>query len=415
MNIIADFQIHSRFARATSKDINIDNLEKWARVKGIDLLGTGDFQHPQWYKEITSKLKEDEFGILRTQLGYPFIWQTEISLMYTQNGKGRRIHHLILAPNKHVADQVIESLAKKGRLDYDGRPIFGFNSIELVDMMMSISKDIEIIPAHVWTPYFGLFGSITGFDSVEECFGDKSRHIHAIETGMSSDPAMNWRISSLDKYTLVSNSDAHSFWPWRLGREANVFNINMSYFDLIKAIRTKTGFIETIEVDPNYGKYHFDGHRGCGFFCDPGESKKLKNICPICQKKLTIGVLNRIEELADRPEGYAPKEKIPFRTLIPLSELIAATYKINLVSSNKVWFIYNKLIKEFNDEFNILMNVSKEDLSKIVDQKLTDYILLNRNSKIKIRPGYDGEYGKLLFEDNEPKRANKKQSSLTDF
>ncbi|MBI2671003.1 DNA helicase UvrD, partial [Candidatus Woesearchaeota archaeon] len=323
MKIITDFQIHSRFARATSKDITIENLEKWARIKGLNLLGTGDFQHPKWFDEINENLEEDSNGILWSKTKFPFFWQTEISLMYTQDGKGRRIHHLILAPNKDIAGQIIEALGRKGRLDYDGRPIFGFSSIELVDMMMSISKEIEIIPAHVWTPYFGLFGSITGFDSVEECFKEKSKYIHAIETGMSSTPDMNWMISSLDKYALVSNSDMHSHWPWRLGREANIFDIKLSYKNIINAIRTRKGFIETIETDPNYGKYHYDGHRNCNFSCSPEESRKLKNICPVCNKPLTIGVLNRVEQLADREYGFMPKDAVLFKKIIPLSELIA--------------------------------------------------------------------------------------------
>jgi uncharacterized protein (TIGR00375 family) len=417
MKLITDFHIHSRFSRATSNDITLDNLEKWARIKGVDLLGTGDFQNPQWFKEINEKLKEDENGILWTKNKFPFIWQTEISLMYSQDGRGRRIHHVILSPNKDVSEQIINALGKKGRLDYDGRPIFGFTSIELVDMMMSISKDIEIIPAHIWTPYFAIFGSMSGFDSVQECFKEKSKYIHALETGISSDPAMNWMISGLDKYTLVSNSDLHSYWPWRLGREANVLDINLSYKEIIKSIRTKKGFIETIEVDPNYGKYHFDGHRDCNFSCSPEESKKLKNICPICKKQLTIGVLNRVQQLADRDFGYIPDAAIPFKKLIPLSELIGSTYNIKQLYSKKIWEIYNKLIDKFKSEFNILLYTSHDELIKVVDKKLADYIMLNRESKINIKPGYDGNYGELIFSNpnmNIPKN-NKKQKTLVDF
>ncbi len=415
MKIIADFQIHSRFARATSKDITLENLEKWARVKGINILGTGDFQHPKWFNEINEKLEEDDNGILWSKSKFPFFWQTEISLMYTQDEKSRKIHHLILAPNKDVAKQVIEALGKKGRLDYDGRPIFGFSSIELVDMMMGINHDIEIIPAHVWTPYFGLFGSKSGFDSVEECFKEKSKFIHAIETGLSSSPDMNWMISKIDKYTLVSNSDSHSFWPWRLGREANVFDIELKYSEIINAIRTKKGFIETIEVDPNYGIYHYDGHRDCNFSCDPEKSRELNNICPVCKKPLTIGVLNRINELADREYGFKPKDAIPFKILIPLSELIATTYNINQLYSKKVWDVYNKLIAAFGNEFNVLMHVELDNLKKIVDEKLANFIMLNREGKIKVKPGFDGVYGKPIFEETIKLNQNKKQKSLTDF
>ena len=247
MKLIADLQIHSRFSRATSKSITLPNLEKFARIKGVNLLGTGDFTHPKWLAELKSELKEDGSGILTSKSGFKFTLQGEISLIYTQDGKGRRIHHLLHAKDFETVEQINEALLKKGRLDYDGRPIFGFSSIELVEMMKSVSDDIEIIPAHAWTPWYGIFGSMSGFDSVEECFKDQAKHIHAIETGLSSDPAMNWRISKLDKYTLLSSSDAHSFWPWRLGRECNIFDIDLSYDDLIKAIRTKRGLTETIE------------------------------------------------------------------------------------------------------------------------------------------------------------------------
>lgn len=419
MKIITDFQIHSRYARATSKDITLQNLEKWARVKGINLLGTGDFQHPKWFDEINENLEEDEHGILWSRTKFPFFWQTEISLIYTQDGKGRRVHHLILAPNKDVAKQIIESLSKKGRLDYDGRPIFGFSSIELVEMMMAISKDIEIIPAHIWTPYFGLFGSITGFDSIEECFKEKSKYLHAIETGMSSSPDMNWTLSSLDKYTLVSNSDAHSFWPWRLGREANVFDIDLNYKSIINAIRTKKGFIETIETDPNYGKYHFDGHRDCNFSCGPEETKKRNGICPVCKRKLTIGVLNRVRSLADREEGHIPENNVPFRKLIPLSELIATSLGTNQIYSNKVWEVYNKLITAFENEINILIYSNMEDLKKIVDENLLRLIAKNREGNLAIKPGFDGEYGKLILnnskQEEKQQKLSKKQRTLTDF
>src|SRR3989338_1842266 len=247
MNLIADFHIHSKYARACSKDITFENLEKWARIKGLNVIGTGDFQHPKWILDIKEKLKEDENGIRWSKTNFPFVLQTEISLMYTQDGKGRRVHFVILAPNLEVADQIIEALGKKGRMDYDGRPIFGFSAIELVEMMMGINKDIEIIPAHAWTPWFGILGSKSGFNSIEECFKEKSKFIHAMETGISSDPAMNWRVSSLDKYA-------------------------------------------------------FDGHRNCGVSFDPKDAK-INKICPKCKRLLTIGVQNRVDELADRQEG----------------------------------------------------------------------------------------------------------------
>ena len=362
MNFITDLHIHSKYSRATSKDLTLENLEKYARIKGLDVLGTGDFTHPTWFKELKEKLTEDGTGILKSKTGFNFLLQTEISLIYKQDGKGRRIHHPILAPSLAVVRQINEFLSKKGRLDYDGRPIFGFSSIELVEGMISISKDIEIIPAHAYTPWFSVFGSMSGFNSLEECFKEKTNHIHAIETGISSDPAMNWRLSKLDNITLISNSDCHSFWPWRIGREANVFELkDLTYQNIINAIRTRKGFVETIEVDPAYGKYHFDGHRACNVVMPPKEAVKRNNLCPKCNSTLTIGVAHRIEELADRPEGFTPKNAIPFKSLIPLSEILSKVIG-TAVFTKKVWIEYNKLIGAFGSEFNILLNASFEDI-----------------------------------------------------
>ncbi|MBS3119376.1 DNA helicase UvrD [Candidatus Woesearchaeota archaeon] len=398
MDVIADLQIHGRYSRATSNALSIDNLEKFARIKGVNLLGTGDFQHPLWAKEIKEKLTEDDNGILWTKNRFPFIWQTEISLIYTQGGKGRKVHHLIYSPNGDTAKQIREALSKKGRLDYDGRPIFGFSSIELVEMMMGISRDIEIIPAHAWTPWFSIFGSKSGFDSVEACFQEKAKHIHAIETGLSSDPPMNWRISALDKYTLVSNSDLHSFWPWRLGRECTVFDVpELSYNKIMEAIRTRKGLRETIEVDPNYGKYHIDGHRKCNVAFTPRESREHNNICPVCRQPLTIGVLYRIEELADRPVGFRPENAVPFRTLLPLSEVINIVTG-SPVASKKVWAQYNQLIKEFGNEFNVMLQAKPDAMKSLVPEKVVKAIMKVRNNDVQIIPGYDGEYGRPVFD-----------------
>ncbi len=396
MKVIADLQVHSRFSRATSKDITLKNLEKYARLKGVNLLGTGDFTHPQWLKELKSELTEDGSGTLTSKTGFKFALQGEISNIYTQDGRGRRIHTLLLAKSFDVVDQINAALLKKGRLDYDGRPIFGFSCIELVEMMKSIDRDIEIIPAHAWTPWFGLFGSFGGFDSVEECFKDQAKHIYAIETGLSSDPPMNWRVSSLDKYTLVSNSDAHSFWPWRLGRECTVFDINYSYDELIKAIRTRKGLVETIEVDPNYGKYHFDGHRNCNVVLSPAQTRKCKGICPQCKQPLTIGVQYRVEELADREEGYTPKNATPFRDLIPLSEIIAAVLGTP-VASKKTWAPYMELIGKFGSEFAIMLDAEEGEIAQVAGEELTDAIMKTRRQEVEIEPGYDGVYGVPKF------------------
>jgi len=393
--IIADLHIHGRYSRATSKQLSAVNLEKYARIKGVNLLGTGDFQHALWYKEFQG-LEERE-GIIYTKTGFPFLLQTEISLMYSQDGKGRRVHNVILAPSFDVVDQITEYFKKHGRVDYDGRPIFKIPCDEMTYELMKISKDIEIIPAHIWTPWFGLLGSKSGFGSVEQAFKDQTKHIHALETGLSSDPAMNWRLSKLDKFALVSFSDSHSFWPWRIGREATVFDTKLSYKEIIKAIREKK-IKETIEVDPAYGKYHYDGHRACNFCSDPKQTLKLKGICPKCGKPLTIGVENRVEELADRPQGFKLKGAAPFRRLIPLSEIIS-TLVSSGIATKKVWGIYNQLINEFESEFNILLNISYEELKRVADEKLAKAIIYNRNGKIEIKPGYDGEYGIPVFKE----------------
>ena len=417
---IADLHIHSRFSRATSKQIDLENLEKWARVKGVNLLSTGDFQHPKWSKEIDKELEEDGKGVLWSKNKFPFLLQTEISLMYTQDKKGRRIHHVILVPGKEVAAQFTEALGKKGRLDYDGRPIFGFSSIELIDMVREISKDIEIIPAHCMTPWFGIFGSKGGFNDIEECFKEKSKYIHAVETGMSADPPMLRRVSKFDKLNLVSFSDSHSFWPWRLAREATIFDCKLNYKDILNAIRTGKGLKSTIETVPAYGRYHFDGHRSCDVIFEPKETIKHKGICPVCKKPLTIGVEYRIEELADRKKPVITKD---FKDLIPLSELIAAFYNINQLYSKKVWGVHNLMMKEFKNEFNVLLNVKEDELKKVVGEGLAKVIIDNRNGKINIKAGYDGVYGKLVLEGKEeetkfskPGRAKKReQKSLDEF
>lgn len=413
MRVISDLHIHSRFSRATSKDLTIPNLERFARMKGLTLLGTGDFTHPLWIKELKETLIDDESGIYKTSSGFSFILQTEISSIYTQGGRGRRVHNIILAPNLEVVEQINAELAKIGRLDYDGRPIFNLPCPRLVEMMRGISPDIEVIPAHAWTPWFSIFGSSSGFNSVEECFEDQAKHIHALETGLSSDPAMNWRLSQLDRFTLLSNSDSHSFWPWRIGRECNIFELKeLSYRNILNLIRTKEGFKETIEFWPHEGKYHYDGHRNCNIVLEPKEAIKLNNICPICKRPLTIGVLHRVEELADRPNGFMPKGAVPFRNLIPLSELIAGVTG-GLPASKKVWEEYNSLLNSFGNELNVLLGASEEELRKAAPERIADIILRNRTQKIRFLPGYDGVYGVPVFDDSkEEELAERQRKSL---
>jgi uncharacterized protein (TIGR00375 family) len=392
-----DFHIHSRFSRACSTNLTLDNLVKWAKIKGINILGTGDFTHPQWLKEIKEKLVEKNgFYYLDD---FPFIITGEISLIYTQD-KGRRIHLVLLVPNLETADKINAYLDTKGRRDYDGRPIFKISGDEFVREIMKISEDIEIIPAHAWTPWFGIFGSLSGFDSLKECFKDEIKNIHAIETGMSSDPEMNWRIEELKDKAIVSFSDAHSFWPFRLGREATIFEKTDSYAGIVKQIREKS-FLGTIETDPAYGKYHWDGHRLCNFSCSPEESKKLNNICPICKKELVIGVENRVEELASHEKGFKSENWKKFYKLLPLHEILALALESSM-ESKKVWAEYNSLIEFFGNEFSILLDVSKEEFAgKKVKEKIIELILKNREEKIKVKPGYDGEYGIALAEDKQ--------------
>ncbi len=396
MQVIADLHIHSKHSRATSKNLSIENLEKYARIKGLDLLGTGDFQHPLHRKEIDEKLTEDDKGILRTAGGFAFIWQTEISLMYSQEGKRRAVHLVVLAPNKDVADKITDYLKSKGRVDYDGRPIFGITCPDFVKDLKAIDDKIEIIPAHCMTPWFGFFGSKSGFDSLELGFQDQVKHIYAVESGMSADPEMLWRFK--EDMNVVSFSDAHSHWPWRIGREATIFDIDeLSYDNIIKAIRTGKGMVATLETPPAYGKYHWDGHRNCGFSCSPEETKKLNGKCPKCGGDLIIGVDYRVEEISKEPANYKPDNAKKFYLLLPLHELIALHLGSGL-ATKRTWGLYNELIQGFDNEFNILLDVSREEMiSKNVGDKLIDLILMNRKAQIKIKPGYDGNYGELLL------------------
>ena len=385
--MISDLHIHSCYSRACSKNISFENLVKWGKIKGLNLLGTGDFSHPLWLEEI-KKLKSNGNGFYYYG-DFPFVITGELSLIYTQD-HGRRIHLVLLIPSIEVAEKINAYLDTKGRRDYDGRPIFKISCEEFVQEMMKISQHIEVIPAHIWTPWFGVFGSKGGFDSLKEAFGSQFDNVHAIETGISSDPKMNWKIAELGEKSIVSFSDAHSFWPFRLGREATVFKKTDSYSELIRQIR-ENDFLSTIEVDPAYGKYHWDGHRNCNFSCGPEKSKELNGICPVCNKPLIIGVENRVEELATVEE--TPKNAKKFFMLLPLHEIIALVVGTGM-QSKKVWAIYNSLIDNFKNEFNILLDVSKEDLlAKDVDDKLVNLIMENREGKIHVKAGYDGEYG----------------------
>jgi uncharacterized protein (TIGR00375 family) len=409
MEIIADFHIHSKFSRATSKNMEVDSLSKMAKLKGIDLLGTGDFTHPQWLLELESKLEPKSYGIY-TYDDANFILTSEVSNIYDKAGKNRRIHIVLIAPSFELVKEINKALEEYGDLFSDGRPILKLDIKRMAKIIRTICKDCFIIPAHIWTPWFGILGSKTGFDSIEECFEEETDHIFALETGLSSDPAMNWRLSNLDKFTLVSNSDAHS--PRNLGREANVFNADMDYKKIIDAIKNKDKdrFLYTIEFFPQEGKYHYDGHRKCGVSFSPKETLKMNKRCPVCKKELTVGVMHRVEQLSDREEGYTDDDFIDFKSLIPLKEIIAEAKQMGVMSKT-VNEEYKKLIGRLGSEFDILIKKDEETLRNSVPSRIAEGIIKVRNKDLDIQPGYDGEYGKIkIF--NEDKKDD---SQLTLF
>jgi len=406
--------------------MNVPEIARFARIKGLNLVGTGDFTHPKWLKELQESLVEVPGTGLYKPAKNPespvyFMVTTEVSTVFAVNDTVKKIHHVILTPNIETAVQINDKLVKYGSLDIDGRPTLNMTAAQLVEEVMEISSLNEVFPAHAWTPWFSIFGAFSGFNSVEECYEDMTRHIHALETGLSSDPPMNWRLSALDKYVLVSNSDSHSFWPWRIGREANVFELEkVTYYEVVDAIRTKdkNRFKFTIEVNPAYGKYHWSGHRKCGVSLPPKEAVKLGNICPVCRRKLTKGVEQRVEELADRHEGFKPENAIEFMHLLPLSEIITSVLGYESPSVRKVWEVYNSLIACFGNEYSVLINASFEELCKVVKPKIAEAIVRVREGRVKVIPGYDGVYGQIVFFEEGRKGEEKlkiPQKSLVDF
>ena len=411
MKMIADLHIHSRFSMATSKEGTPENLDFWARKKGISLIGTGDFTHPVWREELKERLVSEGNGLYRLRDEYVkeesrkfpgegtrFVVSGEISSIYKKNGKTRKVHNVILLPSLEAADAMAQRLEKIGSIHSDGRPILGLDSHDLLEMMLDVCPEGILIPAHIWTPHFSVLGAKSGFDSVEECFEELAPYIHALETGLSSDPAMNWRISKLDRYQLVSNSDAHS--PSKLGREANLLDIDCSYEGLYRAIQTGEGLEGTVEFFPEEGKYHFDGHRKCGVSLSPVEAERLGGICPVCGKKLTMGVDHRVEQLADRAEGFVKKDGKKYESLVPLPEVIS-TYMGYSAASKKVQGCFEQMIQTLGTEFDILRNVPSEDIKSCAGERIAEGIENVRTGNVKRIPGYDGEYGKIeLFDEN---------------
>ena len=409
MQYFADLHIHSKYAMATSRDCDAPHLDVWARKKGIRLVGTGDFTHPGWRAELRETLIPAEEGLyqLKPELRLPapspcgeeptrFVVSGEISSIYKKGGKTRKVHNVILLPGLAAADALSLRLERIGNIRADGRPILGLDSRDLLELTLETCPEAIFLPAHIWTPHFSLFGAFSGFDAIEECFSDLTGHIHALETGLSSDPPMNWQVSALDRFTLVSNSDAHS--PQKLGREANLLDAPLSYTGLRRALETGEGFLGTVEFFPEEGKYHLDGHRSCGVCLSPAETARLGGRCPVCGKKLTIGVQHRAWELADRAEGFTPPGAKPFQSLAPLPEVLAAALGLS-ASSRAALRLYEKLLSEIGPEFFLLREAEPAALERVAGPLVAEAIRRMRAGRVRRIPGYDGEFGRIeLFD-----------------
>lgn len=406
MQQILDLHIHSKYSRACSPLLTLENIDATCRIKGIDIIATGDFTYPAWFKDIKNKLEEikNEAGLFKLKTAkddkIKFILSTEVALIYKDNNKVRRIHIVINAPNIKAVEELNNYLDKNYNIRSDGRPILGMNAPDLIKLCLKIDKKFLIYPAHIWTPWFAMFGSKSGFNKIEECFHEYTKNIFAIETGLSSDPAMNWRISNLNNLTILSNSDAHSL-P-NIGREVNVFEMNdITYdeiFDIIKnkkiySQKQNNGIKFTIEFYPEEGLYHLDGHRLCKIRFTPKETKKHKGICPICNKPLVIGVMNRVEELADHPEKFRPPHSADFKKIVELDKIIATVLNIKSRNSQRVQLEYNNLIKQGGNELNILLNINDKDLETMTLPAIAEGIKKVRQGKLTIEPGFDGQYG----------------------
>ncbi len=412
MRLIADLHIHSSYSRATSPEMTLANLDAWARRKGIDVIGTGDFTHPAHFAAISEELvpAPSAPGLFILKGGYPkkrpvhFMLTAEVSNIYSTISDGvkktRKIHSILFAPSLEAAGRMNKCFAALGNVNSDGRPIFGFSAQDLIKIVLDSSPDSMLVPAHAWTPWFSIFGSKSGFDSIEECFGDYAKHIHAIETGLSSNPAMNHRLSSLDSITLISNSDAHS--PRKLGREANVFDAPPDYFEIMRIIKEKdtAKFLFTIEFFPEEGKYHADGHRECGVMWNPEETRAAGGICSACGRPVTVGVLNRVMELADRPVGFTPERGIAARHLIPLEEIIAEAVGRG-VNTKGVQSEYRRITEAGGSEFTVLLDTEGEELRRICGDLIAGAVRKVRSGEVSISPGFDGEFGKIkIFKEN---------------
>jgi len=408
---VADFHIHSRYSRATSKDLTVGELAKWAKIKGIGLLGTGDFTHPLWLEELKEALQPTGNGLYQYKDAH-FILTCEVNTLFYKHGKAHQIHQVLIAPTLEAVDRINKELEAFGNRGIDGRPTFQMEAWRLVEIVLGIEPRCLIVPAHVWTPHFSVFGSNSGFDTLEACFEHQTRNIFALETGLSSDPAMNWRLSGLDNYTLLSNSDSHS--AKRIGREANVFDCALDYDTLMQVIKTKDTkrFLYTIEFFPEEGKYHLDGHRNCGIRWTPTETKQNGLRCPKCGRKITVGVMHRVDTLADRPENPPVQGTIPFKRLVQLDKVIADALGCG-VDTQAVEREYQNLIYKCGTEFDVLLNVEDEPLRKATTAKIAEGILRVRKEQLAVEPGYDGEYGTIrIFGEKEAPAAAEEQMTL---
>jgi uncharacterized protein (TIGR00375 family) len=431
MKFIADLHVHSKYSRATAKNLDLENLHIAAQLKGITVVGTGDFTYPAWMDEISNKLVAAEPGLfkLKDELARPcdmqvppacrapvrFILATEISNIYKKNGKTRKNHNLVFAPELAVARQFNAKLDRIGNIKSDGRPILGLDARNLLEILLETADQSFLVPAHIWTPWFSVLGSKSGFDSIEECFDDLTPHIFAVETGLSSDPAMNWRVSSLDGLTLVSNSDAHS--PLNLGREANLFDTELSFSAIKTALKTgdPRQFLGTFEFYPEEGKYHIDGHRNCKISFWPATTLKHDGQCPVCGKPLTLGVLYRVEELADRKEGQKPAQSHPFTSSIQLVDILAEVLRVG-PTSKKVQQTYQTLLDKLGSEFDILHHLEIDAIEQAAIPLLGEAVARMRRQEINIIPGYDGEYGRIrIFNEQERQTLLGQQALFADF
>ena len=427
MKYIADVHLHSRFARATSKTLNPENLYRWSRIKGLTVVGTGDFTHPVWVEELRDQLEPSEEGLFQLRrdlrqnvdaalpqacLGETrFVLSVEISLIYKKNGKTRKVHHVVVMPSFDAVARLNARLGAIGNLKSDGRPILGLDSRDLVEICLDACDEVLFIPAHIWTPHFAVLGASSGFDTLDECFEDMLPHIFAVETGLSSDPPMNWRLSMLDDYAIVSNSDAHS--PQKLAREATCFDTDLSFRGMYEALRDRdpTRFTGTLEFYPEEGKYHFDGHRKCDVCWKPAQTLRAEGICPVCGRELTVGVLHRVERLADRAEDARPDVAMPYENLIPLPEIIGSVLQVG-PTSKRVQAAYETMLATHGPELHILRALPVEELARTGDPLIAEGIRRMRVGEVHIAPGYDGVYGKIQVFSDEDRATLSRQDAL---